>query len=354
MQQVVSGDSAAYPNSDADSPADYLYGRNRIPPFLQTKRQRTFFFGEVISLGRVTNGVPSSNTITIKIDRDAYFLCEGINITYPSTPISQFNNLPGYLVDLQITDLTYGKSWSNDFVNKNDIAGNGFNTKWLPDPILIRPDTILQFTFRNRAISTQDRVHFTLIGRKIYDVSDAEYLFTQKKHWYQYVMPNVGTATTGTPLSGLLPAGNIQVIQKLQIFSEADFILKKIYSSDFDFLEANINADLTLNPPAITDALVNIRDTSIDQSFFSKQVSLRAISGNMMPLPFVGFTSFNALVTGIGNGFTLKRPIFIKRNSILEFRLSNPDPNYALAASTIVFQSYTPLRITLEGISVYS
>lgn len=356
MQQVVQG-----PNAAPDQLATYkryLYGRVSLPPCLYGKDQRPFVYGVTSSplVGIATNY--TYGQASIQINNDSYFLVEAINIWPRVTTTSSgdlIQSIPQRsLLDVQITDQTYGKSWSNSPVNLLDIAGlMGANTKYLKDPFLIAPNTVLQIALRDR-LGNGNTVSFYigLIGRKVYGLSDAEYRLAQKRQWFQYVMPSLGTTSNGGVVSGNLPKGSAETIQNLQLFSDADFILKKIYASDFFFLIAAVNFTV---PSATVDCILNIRNTSKDRSFFSKQISIRSTAGTMQPYTFVSVSGIGDFAgTIIGNGFEFRRPLFIPRNSILEFRMYNPDAANDLSAAAASITPGQPLRLTMEGINIYT
>jgi len=338
MQQVVRGYGAAQPLSRPYSPARFKYGGVPLPPWLEKKQQRPYFYGGNTAGGNTTsNGLVTtffSPVQTLQIDRDSHFLCEGIGLTATSNPSgSQSANFGGPWT-LQVQDLTSNLSWSNLPIPQLDIAGGtSGNFSYFKDPFLIRPSTILRLNTSLRYVQTNvNSLYYVLYGRKVYDLSLAEEKFFSKRHWYQYAV-NLPTTLTH---------GNVLFTTELQLFSDSDFVLKRISCSEILLAIAQANSAAGNND----DVLLNIRDTSIDRSFFTKKISLRSVGGAWM-VPIYN-NNLNLWLWTNAAPFEFERPIFIKRNSILELTIENPAPSTNLSFSTD-----NPGTVTFEGIRIF-
>lgn len=292
---------------------DYLFGRVDLPAFCYDTNHRQYPY--VYSGSKtITNGQTAE--LDIQIDPDAYFLVEGIEIV-PSVSGVYDNAL------VQIQDSTTLRPWSSDLVTLRDIAGRGDTPKYLSDPKIVFPSATLQtFITNNYASSVTFYVAFH--GRKIYGVTDAEAAFLRRRQWYQYVF--------------ILPpmlAGSVNQTSTLQIYNEADFLLKKMYSSTIIQFVVN---DSSAGSES-SEIMMQLKDTSSDQNFFSQQLAARLVVGSQYSAYASGGASFTN-----GQGFFLKKPIFLRKTATVLGTFANRS-----ATDTHGVQ----LRMAFEGCSIY-
>jgi len=305
---------------------DYKWGKVPIHPLLYTKRQRFFAYGTTIVPG-------SSNalkTADIAVDKDSHFLCEAIQIYRGGAGAGGsdiINILNCGVTYYSIQDLSYDKRWANDTVPIYDGSGLGSNTKYLTDPILVKPSTVLRVGIDVGANGT---FYVGLIGRKIYGVTDDEWGLVNKKQWYSYIMrfPTI-------------PKGGAEQIVTTQVFSDADFVLKRLLGSLIlgETLLQSVGGGANVNP------IFNVRFTAMDKNLQNKKISVLIGTGEMQG--FVNSQTFGSDTVyspSFGEPVLIMPPLKIPRNTIIEVRIANPDLNVDLGV---------PLRMTFEGIHVY-
>jgi hypothetical protein len=211
-----------------------------------------------------------------------------------------------------------------------DGTGIGSNAKILTDPLLIKPSTRLQLGL---LFGSNSPWYFALIGRKVYGVTDSEWFEINKKQWYSYVA-KVPTLTKG----------NQSFLVQTQIFSQADFVLKKIFASEFVFAvyRQSQSSGVSINP------IFNVRFTSLDKNLQNKMVSVLINAGQMQTITYNDPTISGLSTPSFARGFDVNPPFRIPRNSIIEIRISNPNLTTDLVPA---IGTYTP--ITFEGVHVY-
>lgn len=292
----------------------YLYGRVDLPPFCYDSQHRQYPY---IYSGSVSvNSNVQNVELDIQIDPDAFFLVEGIEIVSTKT---NFDN--SYVT---IKDSTTNNPWSNSGVQIRDIAGRGDTPKYLSDPRLVFPSATLQLfisNFNNATVTYYVSLH----GRKIYGLTDIEASFLMKRQWYQYVL---SATTIGAS------ANNVQ--QTLSIYNDADFLLKKLYASDF----INFIVNTASAGSESAEMMWQVKDASSDQNFFSQQLAMRLVVGSQFAAYATGGASFTN-----AQGFFLKKPIYLRRTATLINTFTN---------KSTTTTSGVNLTIAFEGCKMYS
>lgn len=289
------------------NPQDYLTGRVLLPPSVYAKRQYPFFYA-----GQITIAQDVTSILSILMDPDAHFLCEGISIV-PG------NNTAYENAFVQITDASRGTPWSNATVNLRDIAGKGDSPKYLSDPQIVSPSATLQIAITN-SIAATVTYYVVLHGRKIYDLSDAEATFLSKRMWFQYVM------TLPTMTNGQLNQTTV-----LQIFNQSSFTIKKLLSTDIIHFVLSATAGTES-----AEILMQLKDAVTDQNFFSQRLAARLVVGSY----YSNFASGNNYTNA--EPFCLRKPIVIQANGSLQGTFANRSVTTA-----------TGLKLTLEGTRVF-
>lgn len=289
---------------------DYLLGRTILPAWAYEKRQYPYIYP--IS-GSVTINVPK--TLSIQINADAHFLVEGIEII----PTSQSAAFQDVLV--QIFDSSHSEPWSNGNIPLRDIAGKGDSPKYLIDPTLVMPSSTINIIISS-AMSTQT-FYVALHGRKIYGLSDLEASLLMKRMWYQYRMV-LPTMTNG----------QVDMVSQLQIFNQSDFLIKKLYSTQIIQFVLNLATAGTES----AEIMMQLRDDATDQNFFANKLAARLVVGSQ----FSPYASGGASFTN-AEGFSLRKPIFIRRNGTVTGTFDN-------RATTTA----TNLILTFEGCRMFS
>lgn len=296
-------------------PKDYLLGRVMLPPWALAKPMRSFVYGD-----NVTIAAGGSQRLDIALDADSYFLVEQITVTTSE----DFTTNNGQLTDIQLSDTTFGQPWSSVPIPLRDLAGFGANTKKLITPNLLRPSSTLSVNLLNR--SADQLIYYVCIaGRKIYNIADEEAAFLVRRQWYQYV-------TTLQTLQASNSGVSTQTIT-FQTYMDSDFLLKRI--SSYEMLDQVFTN--------VTDIICNFRDTTNDIYLFNQQLDVRLIMGSM-------YTRIDT-IAGTGQklytyseAFPLRKPLFIRRNAVVEGSFTNVGTN-VLAG---------PVRIVMEGTRIYS
>ena len=262
---------------------NYLYGRVTLPAFAFAKphQQIPFVYGNDGSIATGTTG-----EIDIQIQPDAHFLVEGIEIV-PSINGSYEN------ATVQITDASTSAPWSTAPVNLRDIAGKGDTPKYLCDPTLVFPSATIQIRITNNIGSTR-QFYVALHGTKIFNLTDQEATFLMKRQWYQYIFP-VPTMTSG----------QVSAKATLNFLNDADFLLKKIYSTDI--IQFVINSATAGTESA--EIMMQFQDGITNQNLFSQKLAARLVVGSQ----YDAFNSGGASFTN-AQGFVLRKPLFIRRN----------------------------------------
>lgn len=289
---------------------DYLLGRVPLPPWIHNYKSRPFVYGEDKS---IANG--ASGRIDVTMDDDSHFLVEGISIISSDQTRSQD------LATVQITDTTSGRNWSNDAVPLRDLAGKGDSAKILTDPNIMRPTSSLAVQITN-SIGSTAQFYVAFIGRKIYDLPKEKADFLAQRAWYQYVMN-----------APALTAGISDVKATLQIYKDADFIVKRMLSSQLigQIIGATAGAESA-------EVMMNLRNTGSDVTLCNKKLAARLLLGQL-----AGEVFSNAASWGNGAAFPLKKPWLVRRSSTIEGAFDNR-ANATIAASKLV----------LEGASIYN
>lgn len=285
------------------TPQDYLIGNCRIPPDVAALPQKSYVYGGDISVAN--NG---TNILSIALDADSHFLVEGIEIQ------SSLQTAAGDSATVQITDTTYSQSWSNVPVPMRDLAGYGAITHELTYPNMIAPTGTINLTINNTGGGTQ-QFYVALHGRKFYNVTDAQRAFLMQRMFYQYVMqvPQLAVSSTGTTAS-------------LQLFNESDFILQKMLSYQMwnEIMGNTIGA-------VSGEVKCNFRDTSSDRNWYNTMLSLRLVIGTYWapPLNKSGYVPYSE------GQFRFIKPMFIRRNGLIEGTFNNLSTDTVLASSII-------------------
>jgi hypothetical protein len=287
------------------TPQDYLIGNCRLPPDVAILPQKSYVYGQDIS---ITNN--NSAIMSIGLDADSHFLVEGIEI------LSSLQTAAGDVCTVQITDTTYSQPWSNVAVSMRDIAGYGAMTHELKYPNMLAPTATVNLTITNNGGATQ-QFYVALHGRKFYNVTDAQRAFLMQRMFYQYVM-NVGALTNG--VTGQQAT--------LQLFNESDFILDRMISYDM------WNAIMAATIGGVSgEVKCNFRDTSSDRNFYSQQLALRLVVGAY----FAPVTNKGNYVPWSEGQYRWIKPMFIRRNGQILGTFDNL-AGTSLAATTITFE----------------
>lgn len=292
-------------------PQDYLIGACRLPPDVASLPQKSYVYGDDISIANNTSAI-----LSIGLDADSHFLVEGIEI------LSSLETAAGDSATIQISDTTYSQPWSNVAVPMRDLAGYGSIVHELKYPNMLAPTATLNLNITNNGGATQ-QFYVALHGRKFYNVTDAQRAFLMQRMFYQYVM-QVGILTAGT-------TGNQA---NLQLFNESDFILEKMMSYQMwnNIMGATLGA-------VSGEVKCNFRDTSSDRNFFSKNLALRLVMGSY----WAPSTNKGTYVPYSEGQFRWIKPMFIRRNGQILGLFDN------LAATDIPASS-----VIMEGARVWS
>jgi hypothetical protein len=301
-------------------PRDYVTGRVKLPPDVAALASQWFCY--TASIGE-TNGVQladgASTTIPVQIDDSAYFLVEGIHA------ISSLQDINQDKIMIQVTDTTTSRPWSDLPVPLRDFAGKGDSPKYLSDPQIVRPTGTLSVQITNNTGSAID-LYVAFIGRKIYGVTEEMANLLMRRSYFQYVANFAGLAASAT---GLEPGSNA----KVKVINDSDFLVKRLLSQQL------INATIGLAVGALSsEVMMMLRDSNGDRNYMDNPVPARLLLGSN-----AGETSTLANQWGNGSPMSLVKPILIRRNSILQIKLSNKSVG-AIASE---------FNITLEGVKVY-
>ena len=292
------------------SEADYLTGRVRVPPWFQALKQKPYSY-----TGQITVAANSQGVVALPIQADSYFLAESLSVI---TPTETFEDAL-----IQIQDTTTGQPWSNLPIPIRDIAGRGDNPFYFCVPNFLRPSSSINLTITN---GTGSAVVFyvTLSGQKVYGLTDAQVAFLTRRMFFEYklILPAITSGST-----------NVQSV--VNIFNESDFLLKKIWGSQIHNFVINTAVALA----GVKEVLVNLRDLTSDNNFFSAQANARSISGAMFTPYLAGGNSFTN-----GRGYEYKRPFLIRRNGQIQGTWSNQSGT-AISADT--------LAMTFEGVRIF-
>ena len=279
-------------------------------------KQKSFIYGDQVTIADGTSG-----RIDIAIDADSHFVVEAM------AGISSLRNASQDLARVQIVDTSTGNAWSNTEVSFRDIFGKGDSPKYLSDPNILRPTSTLSISITNNS-GAAATFYIALIGRKIYNLPEAKFSLLGRRLWFQYIL-DVPALTAG--LTGQKAT--------VQIFNESDFLLKKLLASE---MITGIQAATAGSESA--EILLNLRDTSRDNSLFNKKLAARLmfgqVQGSVMTLTDSG--SQTVITKGNGAPYTLKKPMLLMRNGLIEGEFDNK------ANSTIA-----AFKITLEGIRIF-
>ncbi len=289
--------------------SDYLKGRVPLPPDVYGLSVEDYSYCDDVA---VVNG--QTGSITLAIEDDSHFLCEGVHI------LSSLQTTSMDLITAQITESASGRSWSNRVVPLRDLAGLGCVPKYLTDPNLLRPASSVTIQFTNNTGSNV-QIYAALIGKKIYDLDPRRAAFMARRQWFQYVL-NVST----------LAAGVNQKFFNVQIENKADFLLKRILSQQ---LWAYVMGATAGSESA--EIMWNLRNKSTGKSLFNKKAAARLQVGQIAGEFFNNSASWSP-----GNAFPFKSPWNIRRNTIIEGEFDNRS-NGATGE----------LNFVLEGIKVF-
>lgn len=304
---------------------DYKFGRVPIHPLLNRKRQRFFCYGETFTFsGTKLTGI-------IQLDNDSHFLLEAIQVYIQGEATLDADShlgLYNLLTTINITDLSKGKALINasltgtqapTFGNAagapiHDVTGYGCNPKYLDDPTLFDPNTILQFNVTGPTAATGfdgTKVYVQLIGRKVYSVTDQESFMMQKRQWHCYAI-DVAQLNGSSALQ----------IYTVQIFNEADFLLRKINSCMLNYYSTSFSSSGSGLEP-----LLNIRATALNRSIFSTLLDGRLNFGANIGTVDTQTLTGPTYVTdwSFSEDGRLKKPFLIPRNSMIEMRIMNPN-----------------------------
>lgn len=291
---------------------DYLFGRVDLPSFCYDSNHRQYPY---VYTGSKLVASTLTKELDIQIDPDAYFLVEGIEIIPSVTGV--YDN-----AFVSIKDSTTNRPWSNLPVNLRDISGRGDTPKYLTDPKIVFPSATLQ-VFLTNTYGQDVTFYVAFHGRKIYGVTQDEAAFLRRRQWYQYVMQ-----------LPVLAAGAIGLTSTLQIYNEADFLVKKLYSSDIIQFVINTATAGTES----SEILMQLKDTSSDQNLFSQMIASRLVCGSQ----YSAFASGGASFTN-GQGYFLKKPMFLRKTATINGTFTN------LSATSTTIQ----LTLAFEGCSIY-
>lgn len=287
----------------AYTPQDYLVGNCRIPPDVSQLPQKSYVYGDDISIANNTSAI-----LSIALDADSHFLVEGIEI------LSSLQTSTGDSATIQITDTTYSQPWSNVAVPMRDLAGYGNITHELKYPNMLAPTATMNLNITNNGGATQ-QFYVALHGRKFYNVTDAQRAFLMQRMFYQYVMqvPQLAASSVGT-------------LVNMQLFNESDFIIDKVISYQ---MWNEIMGD-TLGAVS-AEVKCNFRDTSADRNFYSKNLALRLVVGSYWA-PTQNKTGYSPYGEG---QFRWIKPMFIRRNGQIQGTFDNLSTDTVLASSVV-------------------
>lgn len=290
---------------------DYLYGRVPLPGFCYLKPhiQIPFIYANQAT---ISNGVTTE--IDIQIQPDAHFLIEGIEIV--SSINGSYEN-----AFVQIKDASTEAPWSTATVNLRDIAGKGDTPKYLSDPVLVFPSSTLQINITNSIGSTRT-FYVALHGRKIFNLTNDEATFLMRRQWYQYVL----TLPTMT-------SGQVSQLATLNLLNDADFLIKKIYSTDI--IQFVINTATAGIESA--EIMMQLQDGVTNTNFFSQKLAARLVVGSQFDPYNTGGASFTN-----AQGFHLRKPIYMRRNAQIFGDFDNKSVTTA-----------TGLKLTFEGCKIF-
>lgn len=292
------------------TPNDYLTGRVSMPPWFRYKQQRFY----VQAFQNILTAAVASNEVTL--DGDSFFLLEGINIV---TVPSEDNSVT---LNVQFSDTSKGQPWSIGNLVFRNTTGRGDTTKYFTQPTLLRPSTSIIFSTNN---TTAQPVYGSLIGRKVYGLTEAEARFLLRRMWYQYDILITAIPPSATDTFNVLT------------YADSDFHLWKMFCSrGIFFTNSEIAAG---NAPS--ELMVTLKDATSNRSLMNKPVPIRLIAGSMIPTQNGGTTPD---VVTLGDGFKLPIPFFVKRNSTLLLEVTNQNSIDDLSG---------PTNFTLEGCRVF-
>ena len=285
------------------TPQDYLVGNVRLPPDVATLPQKSYVYGDDISIANNATGI-----LSLALDADSHFLVEGIEI------LSSLQTAAGDSATIQITDTTYSQSWSNVAVPMRDLAGYGAMTHELKYPNMLAPTATVNVSINNTGGATQE-FYVALHGRKFYNVTDAQRAFLMQRMFYQYAMQ--------VPL---LAAAAVGINVNMQLFNESDFILDRMISYQMwnEIMGNTIGA-------VSGEVLCNFRDTSSDRNFYNKNLALRLVVGTY----FAPVTNKGNYVPWSEGQFRWVKPMFIRRNGQIQGTFTNLSSDTVLASSVI-------------------
>jgi hypothetical protein len=301
---------------------DYRNGRIMLPPFLYSRRMMEFFY----TVNFPNPLYPAAHTFnppgllqTLQLDKDSHFLWEGITSQMDYIGIASEVGGDGAQLEnqsLAIQNLSYGDYFSSGPQGTapvlRDFSGSGSNPQYFRDPVLLGPNTILQFNMGAGSalqyVENQGPYRFALYGRKVYGVTDEEYRLSRKRQWFIFTC-NVGTGAPQT-----VPANSQEVTSFNRLFSDADFVVRRISG-------VLLNNEITTynQTTGAGELLMNIRISSLGRSFFSKKLNARTITGGFNAPQFSTLGS-SAPYFPSGRPFELSVPLRVPRNSILEVR----------------------------------
>jgi hypothetical protein len=289
----------------------YVQGRVALPPWLTTKKSKPFAFtGSALSIATAASG-----TVTIQIHDDSYFLVEQIQILSSDFTVNQDK------ATVQITDNSQSQSWSNIPIPVRDVAGLGWNPKYLSHPNMLRPTSTITFQIVNNNASTAS-YYVVIFGRKIYGVTGDEINILQRRMWYQYglLIPSLGASAFNQPFN-------------LNIYNESDFKLYRTLSQQaIDAIFANTGGAVS------NEVMIQLRDTTNDTYLFSDYLPVRTVFGMMQ-----GAQTSVANSWAQGDAFCFKKPWLLRRNGVIQATLTNLSTT-AMSAGFI---------LTFEGIRIF-
>ncbi len=298
-------------------PRDYVFGRVKLPPDVAALPSQWFAYCNDTDLA---NGVQlasgSSTVLPIQIDDSAYFLTEQIAI------ISGLQDNTMDKATVQITDTTTSLPWSDAPVPLRDLAGKGDSPKFLSDPQILRPTATMNIQITNNTGSAA-AFYVALIGRKIFGVTEAMASLLMRRQWFQYVIP----------FAAGLGASAVDTKSTVKVINDSDFLIKRLMSQQL------ISSIIGATGGALSnEVMMTLRDTNGNRDYLDNPTPARLLLGS-----YAGPAS--TLASSWGNGYpsTCVKPILVRRNSILQAKLTNK--------STTAIS--TAFNITLEGLKVY-
>lgn len=300
---------------------DYVTGRVKLPPAVAALASQFFIYANdsdnVLGV-QVADG--QSVVIPIQVDDSAYFLVEAVHI------ISSLQDNTQDKATVQVTDTTTSRPWSDLPVPLRDFAGKGDSPKYLADPQILRPTGTLSVQITNNS-GAAAAFYVAFIGRKIYGVTEDQANLLMRRSYFQYVasFPNGLIASA----VGTEAGSNV----KVKVINDSDFIVKRFLSQQL------INAVIGLaGGPLSNEVMMQLRDTNGDRNYIDNPTPVRLLLGSHAG---EGSTLAGSWVNG--SPFSLCKPIIIRRNSIIQFKLSNKSTT-AIA---------TAFNIIMEGVKVY-